>query len=322
MDHLGDEKSLPPIRRERGSRYWVFRTAEGDIVPGPYLFLLGHLFPILWWVGSVYPAIEHPDHRHPHHQHRFHRHDHQKKEQRPQRALTFPRSGKNSIASIGSERRLSGDHDPTMTMSMAAQAEAEDAQDLAENPVVQWLQRQLRAAGVRIASITTTGHYSSTFSTASSSRPQTTDPEEMATLQVVRISQEDPNRDAELPGAGLAGHMNNNSSWIHVPARLLFPPLSTTGTPHTDAGAGGAVTHAHQVLTTTMPTTMVEDTLDRHGPWSAEDNDAYLFELRMERDRKLLRYELDLSWRRINLIWSLGSFVLALTITAVVLTAT
>ncbi|KAF9938940.1 hypothetical protein BGZ67_010205 [Mortierella alpina] len=309
-DNDNDEKSLPPIRREKGSRYWVFRTADGDIVPGPFLFLLGHLCPVLWWIGSVYPSIEHPDYQHRHHQQQ-----HQK-----QRAVVVSsRSRKNSVASIGSEKRLSDDE----PMSLAAQAGT--TQDLlAENPVVQWLQRHLRAAGVRIASITTTARSSSPCpsSSSSTSRPPktTTHPEQMATLQVVRISQEVPDRDSESPDeAGLPGHMSNNSSWIHVPARLLFPPLSTT----TTAAGAAAGAHAHHIattMTTTMP--MMDDGLDTHGPWSAEDNAAYLFELRMARDRKLLRYELDLSWRRINLIWSLGSFVLALTITAIVLTAT
>ncbi|KAF9966263.1 hypothetical protein BGZ70_002848 [Mortierella alpina] len=316
---LEDEKSLPPIRREKGSRYWVFRTSDGDIVPGPFLFLLGHLCPILWWIGSVYPSIEHPDHKH--------------RRQQQQRAVVPPRSRKDSVGSIGSERGMSYDDPTTTTISMAAQADKQD-----ENPVLHWFQRQLRAASVRITSITTT---SRSFSPSpppspSSRRPKRTDPEQQrATLQVVHISQDD-NLDrgafSELPEAGLTttittgtGHISHNSSWIHVPARVLFPAFSTmtttAATAATTAGAAGAASPASAMNTTTMP--RVEDGLDiHHGPWSAADNDAYLFELRIARDRKLLRYELDLSWRRINLIWSLGSFVLALTITAIVLTVT
>ncbi|KAF9379747.1 hypothetical protein CPC16_010630 [Podila verticillata] len=59
------------------------------------------------------------------------------------------------------------------------------------------------------------------------------------------------------------------------------------------------------------------------GPWSAtSDRGSSLFEQRMEYDRKVLRYELDLRWRRMNLAWSVGSFVLAIAITAVVLAST
>ncbi|CAO3569452.1 unnamed protein product [Mortierella alpina] len=325
MDHE-DEKSLPPNRREKGSRYWVFKTSDGEIVPGPFLFLLGHLCPILWWIGSVYPSIEHPDHKHRHHR--------QQQQQQQQRAVVSPRSRKDSVDSIGPERPFSYD-DATARMSMAAEADAHDDDDLAENPVIQWLQRQLRAVGVRIASITTTSRSFSPSPPPSptSRRRQRTDPEQMATLQVVRISHEetlDGDGFSELPEAGRmtattgTGHISRNSSWIHVPARLLFPPPSAMTTTTTAAAAAASTGHADYLSRTMNTTTMpgAEDGLDIHGPWSAADNDAYLFELRLARDRKLLRYELDLSWRRINLIWSLGSFVLALTIMAIVLTVT
>ncbi|KAF9348953.1 hypothetical protein BGX34_002138 [Mortierella sp. NVP85] len=55
-----EEKRNPSLRREQGSRYWVFRDQNG-IVPGPFLFLFGFLLPFLWWIGSVYPRQEHPD---------------------------------------------------------------------------------------------------------------------------------------------------------------------------------------------------------------------------------------------------------------------
>ncbi|KAG0363735.1 hypothetical protein BGZ54_008057 [Gamsiella multidivaricata] len=210
-----ETKPLPPIRREKGDRYWIFRDQEG-IVPGPFFFLLGHLCPILWWIGSIYPSIEHPDN------------------------LT------------ASERAHAGSDDDV---------EAQTS-DLREHPMVQWLQRQLKAAGARIASIKTTSKDESAT---------------VATLQIVRISQE-----TDREGSTLVLGGNNNISTIHIP----------------------------------MPSFRE---FDRHGPWSAEDHASSLFELRMEHNRKVLRYELDLRWKRINLIWSIGSFVLAICITAFVI---
>ncbi|KAF9181608.1 hypothetical protein BGZ51_005300 [Haplosporangium sp. Z 767] len=54
------EKPLPQVCCEKGARYWVFRDQDG-IVFGPYFFLLGHLCPVLWWIGCVYPRTVHPD---------------------------------------------------------------------------------------------------------------------------------------------------------------------------------------------------------------------------------------------------------------------
>jgi len=56
----------------------------------------------------------------------------------------------------------------------------------------------------------------------------------------------------------------------------------------------------------------------RHGPWSTDDHASSLFEQRLEHDQKVLRYELDLRWKRLNLIWSVASFVIAITVTAII----
>lgn len=215
-----DEKPLPSLRGEGVSRYWIFRDEQG-IVSGPLLFLLGHLFPVLWWIGSVYPKREHPD---------------------------------NVV-----------DLEQGTTTAEDGAAELKDPMN---QSVIESLQQRLKAAGATISSMVT-----------GSEKPR--DPSTPLTpLEIVRIS-EDTHREGSM-----LSHINgnNNTSAIHVPSPS---PIHTAPQP-----------------------------VDTHGPWSAENHAASLFERRMEHDRKVFRYELDQRWKRINLIWSVGSFVLAIAITA------
>ncbi|KAF9436535.1 hypothetical protein BGZ76_003656 [Entomortierella beljakovae] len=55
-----DEMPLSSARHRKESKYWVFRDQDG-LIPGPFIFIFGILFPILWWIGCIYPILEHPD---------------------------------------------------------------------------------------------------------------------------------------------------------------------------------------------------------------------------------------------------------------------
>ncbi|KAF9538124.1 hypothetical protein EC957_007220 [Mortierella hygrophila] len=250
-----DDKPLPPVRRERGSRYWVFQD-RGELVPGPILFLAGHLFPPLWWVGALYPRLEHPD-------------DVAALEAEVARAAEMEAySVAARVASPGTSQAVEGQED--------------DARDQQNGMALQWLQRQLKTLGVTVASIT--------LSSSSSSKPQ---PESNSiddgnsTIATFQISQVPPSfgGDNEREGSTLA-----NISTIQVP----YQP----------------------------PPPMPPSILDSRGPWAARGGSSRassLFEQRMAHDRKVLRYELNLRWRRINLLWSFASLLLAICLVAVVL---
>ncbi|KAF9430741.1 hypothetical protein BGZ94_004510 [Podila epigama] len=199
-----DAKPLPPIRRERGDRYWVFRDQNG-LVPGPFLFLLGHVCPILWWIGSVYPTTRHPSN--------------------PSKDVT----GRNDGPSL----RKRAHH---------------------------WVQAQWSARGHR----------------KPGPRGRTSldgDLEEHCTNGTAGIS----SSEAKVSQVRVA-----------IPSRDSDrPPLGQEE--------------------------------DLHGPWASDDHASSLFEQRMEYNRKVLRYELDVRWRQINQIWSISSFVLAIAITAVII---
>ncbi|KAG0291138.1 hypothetical protein BGZ97_005982, partial [Linnemannia gamsii] len=155
-----DDKPLPPVRRERGSRYWVFRDQDG-LVYGPILFLLGHLFPPLWWIGALYPRLEHPD-------------DVAAMESQLARAAEMEAY---SIA-IGAAAQAQ-----SQTQVQEAEEEEEDARDRQNGVALQWLQRQLRTLGVTVASIT--------LSSSSKPQPGSNDDENstIATFQMVQVGE-------------------------------------------------------------------------------------------------------------------------------------
>ncbi|OAQ28066.1 hypothetical protein K457DRAFT_20478 [Linnemannia elongata AG-77] len=250
-----DDKPLPPVRRERGSRYWVFRDQDG-LIPGPILFLAGHLFPPLWWVGALYPRLEHPD---------------------DVAALEaeIARAAEMEAYSVAARAASAG-------TAQAVEGQEDDVRDRQNWVALQWLQRQLKTLGVTVASIT--------LSSSSSSKPQpgsnNTDDGD-STIATLQISQVLPSSgdDNEREGSTLA-----NISTIHVP----YQP----------------------------PAPMPPSILDSRGPWAARGGSSRassLFEQRMAHDRKVLRYELDLRWRRINLLWSFASLLLAICLVAIVL---
>ncbi|KAG0295386.1 hypothetical protein BGZ96_011857 [Linnemannia gamsii] len=259
-----DDKPLPAVRRERGSRFWVFRDQDG-LVSGPILFLLGHLFPPLWWVGALYPRLEHPD-------------DIAALESQLARAAEMEAYS----AAIGAAAQAQ-----SQTQTHVQEKEGEDdARDHQNGVALQWLQRQLRTLGVTVASITL-----SSSSSPSKPQPGSSDDENttIATFQMVQVGESSAD-DNEREGSTLA-----NISAIHVPYQ---PPV---------------------------PTPMPPSILDSRGPWAARGDTSSrassLFEQRMAHDRKVLRYELDLRWRRINLLWSFVSLLLAICLVAIVLGA-
>lgn len=250
-----DDKPLPSVRRERGSKYWVFRDQDG-LVPGPILFLAGHLFPPLWWIGALYPRLEHPD-------------DVAALEAEAARAAEMEAySVAARVASAGT--------------AQATERQEDDVRDRQNGVALQWLQRQLKTLGVTVASIT--------LSSSTPSKPQresnSTDDgnSTIATLQISQVPHSSGD-DNEREGSTLA-----NISTIHVP----YQP----------------------------PAPMPPSILDSRGPWAARGSSSRassLFEQRMAHDRKVLRYELDLRWRRINLLWSFVSLLLAICLVAIVL---
>ncbi|KAF9906947.1 hypothetical protein EC991_011421 [Linnemannia zychae] len=258
-----DDKPLPPVRRERGSRYWVFRDQDG-LVMGPILFLAGHIFPPLWWVGALYPRLEHPD-------------------DVADRARELARAAEMEAFSAGvaAASQVQAHHQQQQQQQQQG-CEEEDARDRQNGVALQWLQRQLKTLGVTVASITL-----SPPSSFSSSKPQpdnTTDNNStFATFQTVHNPSSVSNNDRE--GSTLA-----NISTIHAP----YPPV---------------------------PAPMPPSILDTRGPWAATSGSSRassLFEQRMAHDRKVLRYELDLRWRRINMLWSFASVLLAICIVSIV----
>lgn len=201
-----DDKPLPPVRCEPGERYWVFRDRDG-LVPGPILFVVGHVCPVLWWVGSVYPRTRHPG----------------------------------------------------------------------ETPVV--VKRQ-----------------------ASKARLWITDRWELVKIKGIILIK---------PFVARGTQKTFSASLESV--EYIHEGVSVVGGA-TTVGSGPAL----QVVP--IPGSSEEEEETTRGPWSAmSDRASSLFEQRMEYDRKVLRYELDLRWRRMNLAWSVGSFVLAIAITAIVL---
>ncbi|KAF9101122.1 hypothetical protein BGX29_005984 [Mortierella sp. GBA35] len=248
-----DEKPLPPVRRERGARYWVFRDQDG-LVPGPILFLVGHLFPPLWWVGSLYPRLEHPD-----------------------ETAVAKAEMEAHAASVAAVARAHA--------HAQAQVEGEednDASDRQNGVALQWLHRQLKTLGVSVASITLS---------ASSSKPQQGNDDSnsntIATLQMAEVPYDNHYHSSsanEREGSTLATHVSRPP--------LPPPPMLPMSSP---------------------------SILDSRGPWAARGSNASsLFEQRMAYDRKVLRYELDLRWRRINLVWSFVSLLLAISTVAIV----
>ncbi|KAG0015859.1 hypothetical protein BGZ80_009587, partial [Entomortierella chlamydospora] len=222
-DSPWDEKPLPPVRREKGNRYWVFRDVDG-LVPGPFFFILGHLLPFLWWIGSVYPLAEHPDDI-----------------RALERAQAQAQAAAAAAAAAGND------------------VDAESNQNLRNDGMIQRLKNQLRKiAGKK--------------------------QEPIMIIEMARVSQ-----DTDREGSTIAPPPNPNHHLLH----------------HANpADLDNDITQAPPV--------------DTHGPWSAEIHAPSLFEQRLEHDRKVLRYELNQRWKKINLIWSVGSFVIAIIATALV----
>ncbi|KAF9337328.1 hypothetical protein BG006_005345 [Podila minutissima] len=205
-----DDKPLPTVRREPGERYWVFRDTDG-LVLGPILFILGHLCPVLWWVGAVYPATRHP----------------------------------SDIKRVGIRKKY---------QASRARLWFCDRWEVKVKGVIKPLFVRSKADVGSLESVVTHSH------------------------ECVSV----------------VGGATVGASQVRVPIQ-------------------GAMEEEGVV---------VEEVTTR-GPWSADSSDhaSSLFEQKMEYDRKVLRYELDLRWRRMNLAWSVGSFVLAIAITAVVIAA-
>lgn len=228
-----EQKPLPSVQAEPGQRYWVFRDQDG-LVPGPILFVLGHLFPPLWWVGSFYPTSKHPDH-----------------------------SNNNSVVSLP----VSEEEEPALPVLPPPSGSTTSTSSSAQG----W-QKRVRALGTvaSIAWLRITRKKSLTL------LPQSQSPQQ----QTVCVS----------------GISDQNGSIIAARA--------------SSAGLAAAV-----AIEATAAANAVPDR--RHGPWSTDDHASSLFEQRMEHDQKVLRYELDLRWRRLNLIWTVASFVIAITVTAI-----
>ncbi|KAF9170565.1 hypothetical protein BGX21_010493 [Mortierella sp. AD011] len=217
-DSPWDEKPLPPVRPEKGNRYWVFRDVDG-LVPGPFFFILGHLLPFLWWIGSVYPLTEHPD---------------------DIRALERAQA-QAQAAAAGND------------------VDIESNQNVRNDGMIQRLKNQLkRIAGKK--------------------------QEPIMIIEMARVSQ-----DTDREGSTIAPPPNPNHHLLHHPNPTDLDNNISQAPP---VGA--------------------------HGPWSAEIHAPSLFEQRLEHDRKVLRYELNQRWKKINLIWSVGSFVIAIIATALV----
>ncbi|KAG0041354.1 hypothetical protein BGZ83_001957, partial [Gryganskiella cystojenkinii] len=213
-----EQKPLPKVQAERGQRYWVFRDVyNGTIVPGPLFFLFGHVFPPLWWIGSLYPATRHPEQA--------------RQFDEPEESL------------------------PSLPLSVESVSQ--------QSPGWQKRIRALATSFVRISKI------------ARPSRPTHSSPR--VTTSCISNASSDPNG-------------------------------STLGAQMSAAAAGSSPEDLAKLE-------IVPDR--RHGPWSTDDHASSLFEQRLEYDQKILRYELDLRWKKLNLIWSVGSFVIAIAVTAI-----
>ncbi|KAG0077467.1 hypothetical protein BGZ92_001909 [Podila epicladia] len=206
-----DDKPLPPVRREPGQRYWVFRDTDG-LVPGPILFILGHLCPVLWWVGAVYPATRHP----------------------------------SDVKNVGIRKKY---------QASRARLWIRDRWEVKVKGIFKPLFVRSKTHARSLESVVTHSH----------------------------------------EGVSVVGGAMVGASQVRVP---IQGAIEEDGVEE-------------------------EEEETTRGPWSADSSDhaSSLFEQRMEYDRKVLRYELDLRWRHMNLAWSVGSFVLAIAITAVVIAA-
>ncbi|KAF9898605.1 hypothetical protein BX616_003818 [Lobosporangium transversale] len=319
---LRDQKPLPRTHREKEPRYWVFRDHDGAIVLGPIFFLLGHLLPFMWWIGSAYPSIEHPDEkrsaaelaREAEMEADMEARVRARARAEAEAVAAAARSTTISIegtgAGVGPGRRNDGDLEAGLGLRGMADDDSDtetDVGDLRDHPVIQWLQKQLRTVGATIASIKTS------VSTNPNNKDST-----IATLQIVRISEDGSNvsDDYLRPRYHQHQHQHQHQHPLHS---LDLTNVSTIHVPipsPTAVAAAAAQSRARS---------MGQDRLfETRGPWSIagaiEEEDmgcsAMMLAQRLEYDRKVLRYELDLRWRRINLIWSIGSFVLAIAITA------
>ncbi|KAF9121694.1 hypothetical protein BGW39_010332, partial [Mortierella sp. 14UC] len=161
-------------------------------------------------------------------------------------------------------------------------SENDYARDRQNGVALQWLQRRLKTLGVTVASITLSSPSSSSSAKSQPDNNTTDNSSTVATFQIVH-GPSSINNDRE--GSTLA-----NISTIHGP----YPPI---------------------------PAPMPPSILDTRGPWAAASGSSRassLFEQRMAHDRKILRYELDLRWRRINMLWSFASILVAVCTVAIV----
>ncbi|KAF9921428.1 hypothetical protein FBU30_008587 [Linnemannia zychae] len=253
-----DDKPLPPVRRERGSRYWVFRDQDG-LVFGPILFLLGHLFFPLWWVGAVYPRLTHPD-------------------DVVATANDTTRAAEMEVYS-SQVAALSSARDQEHARAQNPEVETEGTKDRQNGVALQWLQRQLKTLGVTVASIT--------FSSKTQAGSKTNTDGGDSTITTFRMSH----------GPHASSHDDRENSTLANISTVNVPYIPSTRIHH--------------------PPSILES----HGPWAARGDSSRassLFERRMARDRKILRYELDLRWRRINMLWSFVSFLIAVCVVAIV----
>ncbi|KAF9578545.1 hypothetical protein BGW38_005597 [Lunasporangiospora selenospora] len=226
-DGSSNEKPLPHVQREKGNRYWVFFD-HGKVVPGPILFLFGHLCPPLWWIGCVYPRLEDP-----------------------------------------TETRTSAAPTPT----------AHPPED--PSRFQQWLQQRLGAATVGSGHLIRWGRNNSVslVDSSSFSQPGETEPDPSALECWPR------------------DHYHTDSQLYNKTPMVLKPETAR----HEDPS---------------QPQTVLDV---QGGPWATEDQRLALFEQRLKRDLMTMRYELDLRWRRVNMIWTIGSFIIAIIVTAFVI---
>ncbi|GJJ73232.1 hypothetical protein EMPS_05590 [Entomortierella parvispora] len=231
-----EQKPLPPLQAEPGQRYWVFRDQDGW-VPGPILFIFGHVCPPLWWIGSFYPRSQHPDY-----------------------------SNNSSMMSLPASEGV-----PTLPVLPPPAGSTASA----SSSSTQGWQKRVRALGT-VASIA--------WLRITRKKPPTLVPQSHSPQQQTTC---------------VSGISDQNGSIIA--ARASSAGLAAVVAIEATAAAAANATPDR-----------------RHGPWSTDDHASSLFEQRLEHDQKVLRYQLDLRWKRLNLIWTVSSFVLAITVTAFV----